>query len=260
MVDQKVALITGGAGGIGGATADKLLGLGWRVAIVDLNIDAAREQQAAHPKRVLLIQSDVGKPESASIACDRLVEEWGRLDLLVNCAGVNRHSPFEDLSLEDWNFVLSVNLTSTFLFMQAAARHMLKVESGAIVNISSIAGARGVPDRCAYAVTKAGVDSLTRSGANAWATKGIRVNAVAPGFTKTPLVQQFIDKGNIQLAPMVDRTPMNRLASPSEIAAAIVFLGSDESSFMTGQTVYVDGGYMSQYGIPSSYKKAEAQT
>ncbi|MGF6958639.1 SDR family NAD(P)-dependent oxidoreductase [Paraburkholderia youngii] len=255
MVEVKTALITGGAGGIGAATAHTLLRRGWRVAIVDLNTEPAQERANAHPNEMLLIQADVGKPDTATKACDQVVDKWGRLDFLVNCAGVNRHAPLEDFSLEDWNFVLNVNLTSTLLFMQAAARHMLKAGSGAIVNISSIAGARGVPDRCAYAATKAAVNSLTQSGATAWATRGIRVNAVAPGFTKTPLVQVYIDKGNIQLQPMIDRTPMQRMAEPDEIAAAIVFLGSEENSFMTGQTVYVDGGFMAQYGIPSSYKK-----
>jgi 3-oxoacyl-[acyl-carrier protein] reductase len=255
MAGAKTALITGGAGGIGVTTADNLLRRGWRVAIVDLNTEPAQERANAQPNEMLLIQADVGKPDTASKTCDQVIDKWGRLDLLVNCAGVNRHAPLEDFSLEDWNFVLNINLTSTLLFMQAAARHMLKAGSGAIVNISSIAGARGVPDRCAYAATKAAVNSLTQSGAAAWATRGIRVNAVAPGFTNTPLVQMYIDKGNIQLQPMIDHTPMRRMAEPNEIATAIVFLGSAENSFMTGQTVYVDGGFMAQYGIPSSYEK-----
>lgn len=253
-MSAKVALITGGASGIGAATADILLRRGWRVAIVDLNVDPAAERAAANPGQMLLIQLDVRAPDAARTACDRAVDQWGQLDLLVNCAGVNRHAPLQDLSLEDWNFVLDVNLTGTFLFMQAAARHMLKAKSGAIVNISSIAGARGNPDRSAYSATKAAIDSLTKSGAVGWATQGVRVNAVAPGFTETPLVRRFIDSGNINVAQLVGTTPMRRMASPAEIAAAIVFLGSDEASFITGQTLYVDGGFMAEYGVPSSYK------
>lgn len=256
-MSTKVALITGGASGIGAATAKILLERGWRVAIVDLNVDPAADSAAAHPDHVLLVQSDVRAPDAPRTACDRAVETWGRLDLLVNCAGVNRHAPLEEVSLEDWNFVVDVNLTATFLFMQAAARHMLAARSGAIVNISSIAGARGNPDRAAYAATKAAINSLTQSGATAWATRGVRVNAVAPGFTRTQLVQKFIDSGNIQPSQMTDHTPMRRLADPGEIAAAVVFLGSDEASFITGQTLYVDGGYMAEYNIPSSYKDGQ---
>jgi 3-oxoacyl-[acyl-carrier protein] reductase len=251
---MKTALITGGASGIGAATVEILLRRGWRVAIVDLDVKPAADRAGAHPDQMLLIQADVGAPEAARTSCDRVVKQWGRLDLLVNCAGVNRHSPIERLSLEDWNFVLGVNLTGTFLFMQAAAQHMLKAKSGAIVNISSIAGTRGNPDRSAYAATKAAIISLTQSGAVAWATRGVRVNAVAPGFTKTPIVQVFIDRGNINEAQLVNVTPMRRMAAPEEIAAAIVFLGSDEASFITGTTLFVDGGYMAEYGVPSSYK------
>lgn len=256
-MSTKTALITGGASGIGAATAGILLKRGWQVAIVDLNVDPAAERAAAHPDRMLLIQTDVRAPGAPAAACDQVAKQWGGIDLLVNCAGVNRHAPLESLSLEDWSFVLDVNLTSTFLFMQAAAQHMLKAGSGAIVNISSIAGSRGNPDRSAYAATKAAVNSLTQSGATGWATRGIRVNAVAPGFTKTHLVQQFIDSGNLVPDHMIDRTPMRRLAEPEEIANAVVFLGSDEASFITGQTLYVDGGFMAEYNIPSTYKDGQ---
>ena len=253
-MDKKVAIITGGASGIGAATAEILLGRGWRVAIVDLNPAPAARFAETYPDQLLLISKNVRETDAASSSCDEVIAEWGQIDLLVNCAGVNRHAPLEDVTLEDWNFVLDINLTGTLLFMQAAARHMLKAGSGAIVNISSIAGARGNPDRAAYAATKAAINSLTQSGATAWATRGIRVNAVAPGFTLTPLVQQFIDSGNIAPEQMTDRTPMRRMATPDEIAAAVVFLGSGESSFITGQTLYVDGGFMAEYGVPSSYK------
>lgn len=253
-MSEKVALITGGASGIGAATAEILLNRGWRVAIVDLNTGPASDRLDAYPGRVLLLSQDVRAVDAARSTVAQVVAEWGRLDLLVNCAGVNRHAPLEDVSLDDWNFVLDINLTATMTFMQAAARQMLEARSGAIVNISSIAGARGNPDRAAYAATKAAIDSLTQSGATGWATRGVRVNAVAPGFTMTPLVQQFVDSGHLDPNVLTSVTPMRRMASPAEIAAAIVFLGSDEASYITGQTLYVDGGYMAEYGVPSSYK------
>lgn len=252
-MSEKVALITGGASGIGAATAEKLLNEGWRVAIVDLNTEPAEKSANGYPGRVLLLPQDVREPSAATSSVERVVAEWGRLDFLVNCAGVNRTSPLEDLSLEDWSFILDVNLTATLTFMQAAARHMIERGSGAIVNISSIAGARGNPDRSAYAASKAAIDSLTKSGATGWATRGVRVNAVAPGFTITPLVQQFIDRGTYDVEMLTSKTPMRRMAQPPEIAAAIVFLGSEEASYITGQTLYVDGGYMAEYGVPSSY-------
>lgn len=248
----KVALVTGGASGIGAAIAQNLLGRGWRVAIVDTNVEAMAELTVAGRDRVLPILLDVCVPDAARSACDTVIENWKRLDFLVNCAGTNRQAPFEIFSLEDWNLVLATNLTSTFRFMQEAARCMLAAGSGVIVNISSIAGARGNPDRCAYAATKAAIASLTQSGAVAWATRGIRVNAVAPGFTQTPLVQRFVDDGSVDVDTLLNITPMGRLATPEEVAAAVVFLGSDESSFITGQTLYVDGGFMAHYGLSPS--------
>src|SRR5690606_31972017 len=137
----RVALVTGGASGIGAATAAILLERGWRVAIVDLDVEPAREQATAFPDQVLLIPTDVRAPNAATTACHQTVEQWGQLDLLVPCAGVNRHAPFEEFPLDDWQFVLDINLTATFTFMQAAAKHMLQAGSGSIVTISSIAGA-----------------------------------------------------------------------------------------------------------------------
>ena len=252
-MSNKVALITGGASGIGAASASILLDRGWRVAIVDRNVEPARELATSRPDAMLLLEMDVRPPETAQIACDKVVAEWGQIDFLVNCAGVNRHAPIEKMSMEDWSFVIDINLTATFLFMQAAARYMLEAGSGAIVNISSIAGARGNPDRSAYSATKAAIDSITKSGAVGWAQRGVRVNAVAPGFTKTPIVQVFIDEGKYDEEQLTRITPMRRMASPDEIAQAVVFLGSEEASFITGQTLYVDGGYMAEYGVPTNY-------
>lgn len=249
--EMRTAIVTGGADGIGAAIADALLRNGWRVAIVDRDIAPAIERAAAFPDRMILIETDVRQTDAAPVACARVVETWGRLDLLVNNAGVNRISPLETFPLEDWTFVLDVNLTSTFLFMQAAARRMLQVGGGTIINMASIAAARGVPGRAAYAAAKAAIISLSKSAAVEWAKGGIRVNAVAPGFTETPMVRSVIESGDIALEPMLDRTPLGRLAAPTEIAHAVLFLASEESSFITGQVLYVDGGFMADYGVPS---------
>lgn len=249
----RTAVITGGAGGIGLATTKRLLSLGWKVAVVDLSSsdDAALDDTS----NVIVINADIRDPKVALEVCNRVVTEWGQLDLLVNCAGVNHHSPVESFPLERWQFVIDVNLTATLLFMQAAAHHMLQAQSGAIVNMSSVAGARGVPDRSAYAAAKAAIKSLTKSAAVGWATRGVRVNAVAPGFVETPLVRKYIENGSLNEKDLLNTTPMRRLATPDEIASAIVFLGTDESSFITGQTLHVDGGFTVEYGIPSTYSQ-----
>jgi NAD(P)-dependent dehydrogenase (short-subunit alcohol dehydrogenase family) len=245
----KTALVTGGGDGIGAAVTDLLLRNGWRVGIVDLNVAPITERAAASPDRLMLIETDVRRADAARQACDCINSEWGRLDLLVNNAGVNRLAPLETFPLDDWAFVMDVNLTSTLRFMQAAALHMLPAGSGSIVNMASIAAARGVPGRAAYAAAKAAIISLTRSAAVEWANRGIRVNAVAPGFTETPMVQSVIARGEISLEPMLERTPMRRLAAPAEIAEAVVFLGGQNSTFTTGQVLYVDGGFMADYGV-----------
>jgi Dehydrogenases with different specificities (related to short-chain alcohol dehydrogenases) len=251
MMDEiRTALITGGADGIGAAIADALLRSGWRVAVVDRDVAPARERAATFPDRMILIEADVRQADAAPVSCAQVVEAWGRLDLLVNNAGVNRISPLETFPLEDWTFVLDVNLTSTLLFMQAAAQHMLPQGRGTIINMASIAAARGVPGRAAYAAAKAAIISLSKSAAVEWAKRGIRVNAVAPGFTETPMVRSVIESGGIALEPMLDRTPMGRLAAPPEIANAVMFLAGEESSFVTGQVLYVDGGFMADYGVP----------
>jgi 3-oxoacyl-[acyl-carrier protein] reductase len=252
MTDQtKTALITGGANGIGAATAALLKSRGWHVAIVDLSAKHSTDADLADPGAIVAMRMDVRARETARIACDVVMQRWGRLDLLVNNAGVNRHSPLESFSLEDWHLVLDVSLTSTLLFMQSAASHMLKAGRGSIVNTASIAASRGVAGRAAYAAAKAAIISLTKSGAVEWATRGIRVNAIAPGFTETAMVRNFIDDGSVKLEPMIERTPMRRLAQPDEIARVTAFLGGEESTYITGHVLYVDGGFTADYGIPS---------
>lgn len=249
--EGKTAVVTGGASGIGAATVDELVRRGWRVAIGDIDLPAARKRAEADPNRVLAFELDVRRPHSAADMCDRIVEQWGRLDLVVNNAGVTRHAAVEDISLTDWAYVLDVNLTGTLVVMQAAAPHMLKARCGSIVNTSSVTGARGAHGRAPYAAAKAAIVSLTMTAAVEWASRGVRVNAIAPGYTDTPLMRQLVNDGAFALEPVMNRTPMRRLAAPEEIARVTAFLGGDESSYITGQVIYVDGGFMADYGIPS---------
>lgn len=249
---EKTALVTGGASGIGAATVDELARRGWRVAVADLNLDSAASRASTYSDRAMALGLDVRDPLSAAAACESVMQRWGRLDLLVNNAGVAKHSALETFPLDDWKFILDTNLTGTLVCMQAAGRYMLAAGSGSIVNTASVAGVRGAAGRAAYAAAKAAVISLTRCAGVEWADRGVRVNAIAPGYTDTPLLRQLVDDGSFDIEPVLNRTPMRRLALPEEIARVTAFLGSEDSSYVTAQTIFVDGGFIADYGIPSS--------
>jgi 3-oxoacyl-[acyl-carrier protein] reductase len=181
---------------------------------------------------------------------------WGRLDALVNNAGIQRHGPLETLPFENWKAVLDVNLNGAFSCLQIAGPHMLEQGSGAIVNVASVAAMRGAAGRAAYAASKAAIVSLTRTAAVEWASRGVRVNAVAPGYVETDLIATFVAAGRLDLSPVVERTPARRLATPAEIAKAIRFLASDDASYVNGHVLSVDGGFLADYGVPFSPPKA----
>jgi 3-oxoacyl-[acyl-carrier protein] reductase len=250
MAEPKVGVVVGGAGGIGHATCAVLLAEGWRVAIADLDVTAARGLTEAHPDRTLPIAVDITQRPEIDRLMQTVVDRWGAIDGLVNLAGIQRHAPLESFSDADWDAVLAVNLTSVMRCMQAAAAHMLPRGSGAVVNVGSVSGARGAAGRVAYAVSKAGVVSLTQTAAVEWATRGIRVNAVGPGYVNTNLVSSFVRAGKLDTAPILSRIPQGRMAEPVEIAHVIRFLLSAEATYITGQCLYADGGFLADYGVP----------
>jgi 3-oxoacyl-[acyl-carrier protein] reductase len=254
-VASRVALVTGGARGIGWHTAERLLTDGWRVAVADLD-PAGGPAEASQASGLRILKLDVRDEAAVRSTVEDVVAEWGRIDGLVTSAGVQRHSPFEDISAEDWSFVLSVNFSGVVVAMQAAAQHMLRQRSGAIVNISSVAGFRGAPGRAPYAATKAAIISVTKTAAVEWATRGVRVNAVAPGYVETDMVAEFVGSGRLDPKPILARTPQGRMAQPAEVASVIAFLLSDDASYVTGQILGVDGGFLADYGVPFSPPRA----
>ena len=182
-------------------------------------------------------------PATIKQACAAAVSKWGRLDILVNNAAIFANFASLDITLEDWQRTLDVNLTGTFVCTQAVAKHMVSAGKGVIINLSSIYGTVAAPKRAAYAATKAAVAMLTKVWAIEWAQQGIRVNAVAPGYVSTEGTIELQKQGKIDVAALTQRTPQGRLGEPDEIANSVLFLASNVSSHITGQVLGVDGGW-----------------
>jgi len=252
-MDAPVAVVTGGCSGLGRATARRLADDGWRVVVGDVDVTDGETEQDG----VTTVHLDVARRAEVERVIDETAARLGRLDLLVNNAGINKVAPLEDLSVEDWHLVLDVDLHGAFHCLQAAGRHMLAAGSGSIVNVVSVAASRGVVGRTAFAVAKAGLVALTRSAAVEWAARGIRVNAIAPGFMETEGVQLAIERGIVDLDTAMARTPMRRMGQPVDIANAVRFLSSPDASYITGHVLYVDGGFIADYGVPPT-RAAEA--
>ncbi len=240
-------LVTGGAQGLGRAMAEGLADFGASILIVDKNLGLARQTAAEIGKRgvrCLAVGGDVTSPADAADAVDVAVREFGRLDVLLNNAGIVRNVPAEDMSLEDWGDVISVNLTGVFICAQAAGRQMIRQGGGNIVNVASMSGliVNNPQPQVAYNASKAGVIMVTKSLAAEWAKHGIRVNAIAPGYMRTALTAPFFERPETYQNWVVP-TPLKRAGEPADLAGAVVYLASDASSFVTGHVLVVDGGY-----------------
>jgi NAD(P)-dependent dehydrogenase (short-subunit alcohol dehydrogenase family) len=255
----KVAIVTGGGSGIGRATAERLAKGGASLIIVDL--DAARvelavtELTASYGTKVEGLAADVSLEATAEAMVQRAIEGFGRLDILVNAAGIHHTGDIHEVSLDDWNRLIGTNLTSMFLTCRAAIPAMAQATSGSIVNLGSVSSFIGQEmqgkSSFVYNVTKAGIRQLTTSLATRHASDGIRVNCVCPGAVRTRMSlseeQEAIPPmREAILAAMAQGHPMARVAEADEIAAAIVFLASDEASFITGAAMPVDGGYLAR--------------
>lgn len=245
----KVALVTGASSGIGRASALALSGQGATIAAAARRIDrltALTAEIKSRGKTAIAIAMDVTKKADIQKAVDETVKNFGRLDILVNNAGVAEFTPFLDMTEENWDKTLDTNLKGYFLVAQATARHMVKNRWGRIINISSIASAGvgvGFPQITHYCASKAGVIGLTEALADELAPMGILVNAIGPGVIATEMTEGML-KDPKQAEALLSRAPLKRAGTPEEIAAAVVYLASEEASYTTGATLYVDGGWL----------------
>jgi NAD(P)-dependent dehydrogenase (short-subunit alcohol dehydrogenase family) len=242
------AVVTGAASGIGFATAQRLAAEGAALVLIDLNrelLEAAKPNLLQAGGQVESIVADVSDSRVVDEAVTRAAHILQGLDVLANCAGVITRTPVLDMSDETWNFVIGVNLTGTFFMSRAAGRIMRDGGGGAIVNVSSTSAEVATVSGGHYAASKGGVKQLTKAMALSLAPHKIRVNAVGPGPTETPMTAD-LRKTEVEKQSQVSRIPLGRLGRPDEIAAAIAFLASDDASFITGTTLYVDGGFLTQ--------------
>lgn len=230
---NKVALVTGGASGIGAATVERLAAEGATVIIGDLNVD---------PANANAMRLDVADPDSADAVVEAILARFGRLDCLVHSAGVARTVPFLETTVEEFDRILHINLRGTFIICRAAVVAMLRSGGGSIVNIGSVSGMLSNGRRCAYGTSKAAVIHLSKSMAVELASNGIRVNVVSPGPIDTPLVNALYS--DAVRKEWLERVPLGRFGAPPEIAAAVAFLCSDDASYITGHVLAADGGFV----------------
>jgi NAD(P)-dependent dehydrogenase (short-subunit alcohol dehydrogenase family) len=244
---NRIAVITGGAQGIGRRTAELLSDRGFHIAIIDLQQPQATvDAIESHGGEMLWFTGDICREEVVNEFARKVIERFGRVDVIVNNAGISLIRPAEDTTAAEYRHVIEVNLVAPFLLARAFGRKMLEAHSGSIINVASIAGLVAVSDRAAYNASKHGLVGLTRTLAAEWGGRGVRVNAVCPGWVKTEMDAADQAKGTYTDDDITNRVPMARFASPDDIARAIAFLADDrESSFVNGHTLTVDGGWSS---------------
>ncbi|MDD5265418.1 MAG: glucose 1-dehydrogenase [Candidatus Bipolaricaulis sp.] len=247
----KVAVITGGSSGIGLGLSLAFAELGCHVVPTSEPGTEARVQETVRKLsslgvRSLALTTDVTCADQVDRLMERTVKELGRLDVVVNCAGITIRTPSVDMSEKDWRAVIDINLTGTFLVCQRAGRVMLKQRSGSLINIASLCSYVAYPEVVGYCASKGGVIMVTRALAAEWAASGVRVNAIAPGDILTPLTRSMVDRDPDRRKRMESRIPMGRLGEVEEVAGAAIYLASDASQYVTGHTIVVDGGHLAQ--------------
>lgn len=251
-LNGKIAMVTGGAQGIGAACATRFINEGASVLILDSNAQTGEAFARSLGEQAAFMQGDVTARGAAQAAVEACIKRFGRIDILLNNAGITHAASFLDLKEEDFDRVLAVNLRSYFTFGQAAARQMIaQGQGGTIVNMSSVNAVLAIPDQVPYVVSKGGVNQLTRVMAMSLAARDIRVNAIGPGTIATELARKAVMGSDAARRTLMSRTPLKRLGEPDEVAKVAVFLAGEDSSYMTGQTVYPDGGRLAlNYTVP----------
>ena len=244
-LESKVAVITGGASGIGLETAKLFLENGAKVVIADIDENVKEvAAQLGDIDRIVGLNTDISKDEEVELLFKRAINNFGHVDIVVSCAGIRSKLMCHEETMEEWNKVISVNLTGVFLTNKYAIIEMLRQNTGgSIINISSVLGVFGKPTSFAYCASKSAVINMTRSIALSYIKDNIRVNVIAPGYVDTPLLDEYTEEMKEEV---INKHPIGRLADAEEIAKTILFLASEDSSFITGETIMVDGGYTIQ--------------
>jgi 3-oxoacyl-[acyl-carrier protein] reductase len=238
-LDGKAALVTGASGGIGGAIARALHAQGAAVTLSGTRADALEQLRGMLGERAHAIAARMDDPADIERLAKEAEAAMGKVDILVNNAGITRDNISMRMKDEEWEKVLQVNLTGTFRLTRAAIRGMMRRRAGRVINITSVVGVIGNPGQANYAAAKAGLIGMSKSLAQELASRGVTVNCVAPGFIATPMTDVLTEE---QRAIILGRVPAGRLGTPAEIAAAVVFLASDEAAYVTGQTLHINGG------------------
>jgi gluconate 5-dehydrogenase len=241
----KGALVIGGGGGIGGAIAHAFADFGARIAVADLSLDAAQAIATSCQRDgagITVCRSiDVTNTEHVNQVVSEIEAELGKIDILVNSAGINIRKDVIDYTPEEWFKIINTNLSGVFFVTQAVARGMLSRGYGRVISIGSVSSLMGHPQHAPYAATKGGVAIMTKAMATEWATKGVTINAIGPAYTVTGLITELMNNP-VKYREIIETIPMGRLGRPEDIVGAAVYLASDAASFVTGQTIYVDGG------------------
>jgi len=240
----KVALVTGGARGIGKAISERLANEGAVIAVVDILQDVAQktvDEFKAKGFEAAAFAADVSKPDDAENTVKAVVEKFGKLDILINNAGITRDTLIMRMNESDWDAVIAINLKGTFNFIKAASRPMIKARTGKIVNISSVVGRMGNAGQANYSASKAGVIGLTKTAAKEFASRNICVNAVAPGYIITDMTKKLSEEATNNFMKVL---PMQRGGTPEDVANVVYFLCSPDSDYVTGQVINVDGGLL----------------